>query len=885
MKSRISTYMSAMTLLAAMAVPVRVAAQEPLNESATTGTANPIPFINQPLVPDAIKPGGAGFTLTVSGTGFILGSVVKWNGSARTTIFVSSSLLKANILASDIAKPSTASVTVANPTPGGGSSNAAFFEVTTGISSLTMSTSNFVTGVGSNSVVIGDFNRDGKLDLAVANIADNTVSVLLGHGDGTFRPAVNYRAGSGLETYSMTVGDFNRDGKLDLAVTEDSGTTSSGSVSVLLGNGDGTFQMPVSYSVGASPTSVAVGDFNRDGNLDLAVANFITNNGDGTFQPRRDFSAGGRPTAAVTVGDFNGDGVPDLAVAIRSYPGPGGISVLLGYGDGTFQSAAEYGTLSSPLSVAVGDFNRDGKLDLVVANSAENGGIPGVSVLLGNGDGTFRAAVNYGAGSFPFSVVVGDFNADRNLDLAVANLSGSNVSILLGRGDGTFQAAVNYGAGSSPQSVAMGDFNGDGKLDLAVANNSGTASILLGNGNGTFQAPTSYRAALIPVSVAVGDFNGDGNLDLAVADYNGSSPASVSVLLQATVVSLSTTRLTFADQVIGTSSAHQTVTVTNTGHLTLKVASISITGKNAADFSQANNCGTGVSPGGHCTISVTFKPIQAGPRMAAVTIMDNAVGSPQTVALSGTGLTSGPNATLSPTSISFTTQVVGTTSPAQSATLINYGVTTLSIAGIAITGTNANNFAQTHTCGTSLTTGASCSISITFKPTNSGNRTAAVNITDNAVGSPQKVTLSGVGTIAKLSPLSLSFGSVVIDTTSPSQTVTLTNVGTTTLSIIGIGITGTNAGNFAQTHTCGTSLVAGASCSISVTFKPTALGTRTATLNISDNGGGSPQRVSLSGTGVAGRCSPRGTQCAPQFPPCCPGLKCTFLGNRAFCEP
>ena len=162
---------------------------------------------------------------------------------------------------------------------------------------------------------------------------------------------------------------------------------------------------------------------------------------------------------------------------------------------------------------------------------------------------------------------------------------------------------------------------------------------------------------------------------------------------------------------------------------------------------------------------------------------------------------------------------------------------------------------------------------------------AAVNITDNAVGSPQKVTLIGVGTIAKLSPLSLSFGSVVIDTTSPSQTVTLTNVGTTTLSIIGIGITGTNAGNFAQTHTCGTSLVAGASCSISVTFKPTALGTRTATLNISDNGGGSPQRVSLSGTGVAGRCSPRGTQCAPQFPPCCPGLKCTFLGNRAFCEP
>src|SRR5207253_2845911 len=158
----------------------------------------------------------------------------------------------------------------------------------------------------------------------------------------------------------------------------------------------------------------------------------------------------------------------------------------------------------------------------------------------------------------------------------------------------------------------------------------------------------------------------------------------------------------------------------------------------------------------------------------------------------------------------------------------------------------------THTCGSSLVVGSSCSISVTFKPTASGIRTAALSISDNAAGSPQKVTLSAIGTTAKLSPTSLSFGTVAIGTTSAAKTVTLTNVGTTTLTITGIAITGTNAGDFAQTHTCGISLAAGASCSISVTFKPTSSGTRTAALSITDNAAGSPQKVALSGIGVNG---------------------------------
>jgi hypothetical protein len=200
--------------------------------------------------------------------------------------------------------------------------------------------------------------------------------------------------------------------------------------------------------------------------------------------------------------------------------------------------------------------------------------------------------------------------------------------------------------------------------------------------------------------------------------------------------------------------------------------------------------------------------------------------------------------------VSFGTVAIGTTSLVEAVTLTNVGGTTLTINGIAITGVNAGDFAQTHACGSSLAAGASCSISVTFKPKASGTRTAALSVTDNAPGSPQTVTLTGRGTTAKLSPTSLSLGTVAIGTTSLVEAVTLTNVGGTTLTINGIAITGVNAGDFAQTHACGSSLTAGASCSISVTFKPTASGTRTAALTVTDNASGSPQTVSLSGTGT-----------------------------------
>jgi FG-GAP-like repeat len=225
----------------------------------------------------------------------------------------------------------------------------------------------------------------------------------------------------------------------------------------------------------------------------------------------------GTAPIAVAVGDFNGDGKPDLAVANAGNPGTGddgNVSILLGNGDGTFQPALSVAAGKNPFFIAVGDFNGDGRLDVVVANNGINpagGWLPGtMSVLLGNGDGTFKTHVDYATGAGPECVAVGDFNGDRVLDLAVAAGSDSVVSVLLGNGDGTFRPRVDYAAGSA-HAVAAADFNQDGKADLAVAGafSGGVVGILVGNGDGTFQSAMGVRpACCIGQSVASGDFNG-----------------------------------------------------------------------------------------------------------------------------------------------------------------------------------------------------------------------------------------------------------------------------------------------------------------------------------------------------------------------------------------
>jgi hypothetical protein len=385
----------------------------------------------------------------------------------------------------------------------------------------------FATGSCPQSVAIADFNGDGKLDLAVANSGDGTVSILLGKGDGSFRHQVVYAAGA--SPYSVAVGDFNRDGNADLAVA-DADIDANATVSVLLGNSDGTFQPLVSYPTGNEPLSVAVADLNKDSKQDLILANYLGNsvsvllgNGDGTFQLRSDYGTQSGPSAVI-VGSFDGPGSEDVVAANYN---ANTVSVLLGNGTGTFPGRRDFATGYPIWSLAAGDFNGDGKPDIVTMQLYPASDPDDISVLLGNGDGTFQPHVDYATGSYPYAVVVGDFNHDGKQDLATANNQGSSVSILLGNGDGTFQTYTDYPAGKYPTSIATGDFRKDGKLDL-VTTNGGTISVLLGNGNGSFQPPVSYATGVGSDSVAVGDFNGDHKLDLAVANYCGNDPRCLS---------------------------------------------------------------------------------------------------------------------------------------------------------------------------------------------------------------------------------------------------------------------------------------------------------------------------------------------------------------------
>ncbi|PYV27680.1 MAG: hypothetical protein DMG24_04075 [Acidobacteria bacterium] len=317
--------------------------------------------------------------------------------------------------------------------------------------------------------------------------------------------------------------------------------------------------------------------------------------------------------------------------------------------------------------------------------------------------------------------------------------------------------------------------------------------------------------------------------------------------------SLSLTSLSFGNQNVGTTSAAQAVTLSVAG-AALTISSLAITAANSGDFAQTNNCGSSVAAGATCKISLTFTPSASGSRSATLSITDNASGSPQTVGLSGTGTTAtAPTASLSPTSLSFGNQNVGSTSTAQAVTLSVAGAA-LTISSLAITGANSGDFAQTNNCGSSVAAGATCKINLTFTPSASGSRSATLSITDNASGSPQTVGLSGTGATAatptaSLSPTSLSFGNQNVGSTSAAQAVTLSVAGAA-LTISSLAITGANSGDFAQTNNCGSSVAAGATCKISVAFTPSASGSRSATLSITDNASGTPQTVGLSGTGT-----------------------------------
>ena len=430
--------------------------------------------------------------------------------------------------------------------------------------------------------------------------------------------------------------DFNGDGKVDLIQTSWPYLTGPPPISTLLGEGNGLFEPFVSGSFDSAPAEncdntscfITYGDFNGDRKLDLAINVIVGNslygtnvmgvllaNEDGIFQPEVDYGNGNGGGGGIAVGDFNRDGNLDIVTAA-----PGSeLSIFFGVGGGAFGFPT---TIAANVGgqLAVADFNHDGILDIA-------SGAGKVYILLGKGDGTFESAVSYSAGGVGSYLALADVNNDGNLDIVTGV---GPVAVLLGNGDGTFGLPTTYSLAFTGSGVSVGDMNGDGNLDIAVLIPGLDVAVLAGNGDGTFQTP-EYFGAMGSGGIASGDFFGDGTTDIAVA--NG---PSVSLLLHKTVgavASLSPNALTFGGQDVGSTSPAQKVTLTNSGTEFLTFTNIATTG----DFAQTSTCSNRLAPGYSCAVTVTFTPAAPGARHGTLTITDNAVGNPQQIPLSGTG--------------------------------------------------------------------------------------------------------------------------------------------------------------------------------------------------------------------------------------------------------
>jgi len=733
----------------------------------------PIPFIEGPLSPTTVLPGSQGFTLTVHGANFAPSAVLEWNGSQRATVVISNALLQATINTSDLTRAGTASVNVVNLASNSQTSNTALFTIRKPAPAVALSPDPYFSGSGDFSVT-GDFNNDGIPDVVTSKHSGNgrVFSVYLGKGQGKFQPPIDsfFSDPYGyIYVGPLIVADFNGDHLLDLAVA-----TTAKRFSILFGDGKGKF---TKGPVNIIEAVYAVADVDGDGILDLLVGvthgheavGVMFGNGDGTFSQfsgtRQIYSLG-----PSVLGDFNEDGLLDFAVPIPAFQK---IYVLLNQGHRAFSKLVPY-PLSVNQGIATADVNGDGHLDIVSDTGA---------VLLGKGNGTFtngEGAVFSGAGP----PIIADFNGDGRQDLLF--LSNGAPSLMLGNGDGTFQSAATTANGPT-NFGGLADFNHDGHLDLVGSGNVfwqvsagldpselsysqqivGTSSppqtvnlynagstplnltsIHIGGTNSTDFTQTNNCPSSIPVGSACKiqvTFTptevGNRLANLIVAYTGFSSPQSVALSGQGvgtTSVSLTPSSLNFAKQLLNTTSTAQTATLTNTGSTEVTINSIGT----SPPFGQTNNCPSTLPVEKSCQIQVTFTPTKNGPASGTLSVNDNAPNSPQTVALSGTGT----SVAFKPIGVNFGDQKVGTSSTPVPITFTNKGTVTLNISQIAFGGTNPGDFSQTNDCPSTLPAGSDCTIKVTFKPTQKGTRLAELQVSDDAIPSPQQAAVGGTGT-------------------------------------------------------------------------------------------------------------------------------------------
>jgi hypothetical protein len=696
--------------------------------------------------------------------------------------------------------------------------------------------------------------------LFIADVVTNFLSVgLSGGNNGTdinpFQVAKSVPlTQTGTDFNSLITEDFNLDGIPDVVsnfqLAGASGTNPQGNVFLgpITRGATKEFNLDSVDDPAHQVNFSASGDFNLDGKPDLAVTTngtieLLLGKGDGTFQAATPLTTGGTPYG-IAAGDFNGDGIPDLIVSDLNATG---LEVLLGNGDGTFQASTIATLLSSGNGIASGDLNGDGKLDVVVAAN------DGIEVLLGNGDGTFQSSVKYGGpGSFA-SVALGTLRNTLGspLDIVAAPGCGgcTTVSVFLGNGDGTFAIPTAISnVGLIPTYVAIADLDANGTADLAIVNTGwDDVAVLSGNGDGTFGSPSWYGTNGAG-TIAVQDFDTNGSPDLAVA---AAIPANdkISIVLNSSPSSFAGAQLAphlaaFGSVGLGTTSSGVDFVLTNPTNATtaLNISSIPTT---SADFAatHSSNC-TSLAPGSKCTVTVTFKPTAFGLRTGSFTITDNAWNFSQTIQVSGTGV----NLLVSPTTLSFGNVTVGTQSTTQNVTVTNGSTGTVAISSIALA-TGTDFLIASNNCPASLAASASCTVGVAFKPAGPGNLNDTLKVTDGS-NNVQNVSLSGTGVdliSVSVAPTSLAFGSAPVGGgPTAAQTVTLTNTGTADVTISNITI----SSQFSQQQQCVGPLTVGTSCDISVSFNPTIAGAQMGTLVITDTAPNSPQTVSVTGTGV-----------------------------------